>query len=90
MTNSSPIARLLARYSRVASRHSGKTLLVFFAFLVLAAMPVRSLQLVTDMAELLPTEHPSVKALRRIAGRQKSATNMVMIIDPTPPGTGVI
>ena len=81
MTNSSPIARLLARYSRVASRHSGKTLLVFFAFLVLAAMPVRSLQLVTDMAELLPTEHPSVKALRRIAGRQKSATNMVMIIE---------
>jgi len=32
------------------------------------------------MAELLPDQHPAVLALRRIAGRQKSATNLVMLI----------
>lgn len=54
---------------------------MFLVFLVLAALPIRSLGIVTDMAELLPMDHPSVQALRRIAGRQKSATNMVMIIE---------
>ena len=32
------------------------------------------------MAELLPDQHPAVLALRRIAGRQKSADQLVMLI----------
>ncbi|HEY1586893.1 MAG TPA: MMPL family transporter, partial [Polyangia bacterium] len=38
------------------------------------------LELHTDLAELLPDKHPAVLALRRIAPRQKSNTNLVMLI----------
>jgi predicted RND superfamily exporter protein len=71
---------LFARYVAFAERH---TALLVSAFFVLAAVALSfaiKLELHTDMAELLPDQHPAILALRRIAGRQKSATNLVMLI----------
>lgn len=81
MSNQSLLPRLFSRYVRFSARHYGKILLGFLGVLLLAVIPIRQLQLQTDMAELLPKDHPSVQALKRISGRQKSATNMVLIIE---------
>jgi len=75
------LARLCARYIGFAGRHAGLLLLLAAVVLGLALMLVLKLELRTDLAELLPESHPSVQALRRISGRQKSATNLVLMID---------
>jgi predicted RND superfamily exporter protein len=71
---------LFARYVAYAER---RTMLLLCLLLLVGAgaleMALR-LELHTDMAELLPDQHPAVLALRRIAGRQKSATNLVMLV----------
>src|SRR5262249_46353507 len=57
-------------------------ILIGFAGLTAGSIFVaQKLELRTDLAELLPEGHPSVMALRRVAGRQKSATNLVIILD---------
>ncbi len=81
MSNQSLLPRLFSRYVRFSAHHHRKILLGFLGVLLLAVIPIRQLQLQTDMAELLPKDHPSVQALKRISGRQKSATNMVLIIE---------
>lgn len=48
---------------------------------VLGALSASRLSLHTDMAELLPDAHPAVQALRRLAGRQKSSTSLVLLIE---------
>mgnify|MGYP000267008853 CR=1 FL=1 len=75
------LARLCARYIGFAGRHAGLLLLLAAVVLGLALMLVLKLELRTDLAELLPESHPSVVALRRVSGRQKSATNLVLMID---------
>lgn len=81
MTNPSLLARQISRYTEFSGRHYGKILLGFVLLGVLALVPIRKLELQSDMAELLAKNHPSVIALKRIAGRQKSATNMVVIVE---------
>src|SRR5262249_49487674 len=51
--------------------------------LVPAVQLVRSID--TDLAELLPGNHPGVLAYRRLAGRQKSSTNLVLLVNSTDP-----
>lgn len=80
-SSESRLARLCARYIAVASRHAGLILLAAVGLVGLALIPVFKLELRTDLAELLPESHPSVQALRRVSGRQKSATNLVLMID---------
>ena len=77
----SRLARLCARYIELASRRAGWILLAMVGLVGLALFPVLKLELRTDLAELLPESHPSVMALRRVSGRQKSATNLVLMID---------
>ena len=71
---------LAGRWVAFAER---RTALVLFAIANVAfaalALAMR-LELRTDMTELLPDGHPAVVALRRVAGRQKSATNLVMLV----------
>ena len=58
--------------------------LVLFAAVLVSALALAvaaKLELRTDLAELLPESHAAVQALRRIAGRQKSATNLVLIVE---------
>ena len=74
--------RVFARYVAFAERH---TLLILGVLALVCAgtrcyPPVDRAELHTDYTELLPDEHPAVLALRRIAGHQKSATNLVMIV----------
>ncbi|MSP63258.1 MAG: hypothetical protein EXR72_23535 [Myxococcales bacterium] len=77
----SRLARACARYVAFAERRTG-LLLGLLALLGLASLyPTLRLELHTDMAELLPDDHPSVAALRRISGKQKASTNLVLLIE---------
>jgi uncharacterized protein len=69
-----------ARYVAFAERRAGALVLAFAALAAAAFALATRLELHTDMAELLPDAHPAVVALRRLAGRQKSATNLVMLV----------
>jgi predicted RND superfamily exporter protein len=79
--NRGPLARTFARYVALAERRSGLLLALLFGLFVTALWPALHLELHTDMAELLPDNHPAVLALRRIAGRQRSSTNLVILIE---------
>src|SRR5439155_654658 len=79
--------RLFSRYVTFAERHT-VLLLLIFAGLFAATVPYATKMIAslhTDFTELLPEDHPSVVALRKIQGRQKSATNLVMIIQSPSP-----
>ena len=73
--------RLFSRYVALCSRHCNKLLGAFLLLCPLALVPTMRLELHTDLAELLPDSHPSALAMRRIAGHQKSGTNLVLIIE---------
>jgi predicted RND superfamily exporter protein len=75
-----PPARIFAWYVAFAERYNLRLLGVLLAVMLVALGFASRLELHTDFAELLPDNHPAVLALRRIAGRQKSATNLVMLI----------
>lgn len=72
--------RLFAWYAALAHRRTGTILLVLGILAVLTAWPISRLELHTDMTELLPEGHPAVMALRRVGPRQKSSTNLVLLI----------
>ncbi|GAC1342691.1 MAG: hypothetical protein NVSMB23_15660 [Myxococcales bacterium] len=75
-----PATGFFARYIEVATHKSGHLLLIL-GLLALGAFSLATrLELHTDMAELLPSDHPSVVALRRIEGKQKSSTNLVVLV----------
>jgi predicted RND superfamily exporter protein len=75
-----PPAKIFAAYVAFAERHTHGLLLTLIAIMFVALAFACKLELHTDMSELLPDKHPAVLALHRIAGRQKSATNLVMLI----------
>jgi predicted RND superfamily exporter protein len=55
--------------------------MLILALLGLGAFALATrLELHTDMAELLPSDHPAVVALRNIQGKQKSSTNLVVLL----------
>lgn len=77
------VEHLASRYLRLATPRPGLLLLCFLVIAGLCVKPVIELlaELHTDMAELLPDEHPSVVALRRVTPRQISSTNLVVILE---------
>jgi hypothetical protein len=75
-----PPAKIFARYVAFCERHTGKMLGALIVVMLVALGFAARLELHTDMAELLPDQHPAVLALHRIAGKQKSGTNLVMLI----------
>lgn len=82
---SRPPARIFAWYVAFAERHTLALLSTLFLVMIVTLGFASRLELHTDLAELLPDKHPAVLALRRIAGRQKSATNLVMLIHSSSP-----
>jgi uncharacterized protein len=72
--------RWFGRYVALAQKRTGLLLLILGAVALIAGWSALKLELHTDMSELLPDQHPAVLAFRRLAGRQKSATNLVMLI----------
>jgi hypothetical protein len=72
---------LFSRYVRFAERRTGLVLVCFAVLATVAGFIVKTrFELRTDFTELLPPDHPAVVALRTIPPRQKSATNLVMLI----------
>ena len=74
------IKRLFGRYVAFSERHAGLLLVGFLALTAGAVWVAMHLELHTDFSELLPANHPALDALHRVAGRQKSATNLVMLV----------
>ena len=74
------VKRLFGRYVAFSERHTGLLLVGFLLLAVGSAFTAMRLELHTDFSELLPADHPALDALHRIAGRQKSATNLVMLV----------
>jgi predicted RND superfamily exporter protein len=74
------VAAFFGRYIRFADRRAGLILISALILAALVVIPVTKLELRTDLAELLPETHESLLAMRRIAGRQKSATNLIIIL----------
>ena len=60
------VRRLFDWYVSVAERRTGLLLVLFLALGVVALTLALKLELHTDMAELLPDNHPAVQAFRRI------------------------
>ncbi|MCS6915270.1 MAG: MMPL family transporter [Myxococcales bacterium] len=73
--------RLFAGYVRFAERKTSLVLGALGLLALSALVPVSQLELRTDLVELLPEHHPAVRAIRTVTPRQKSATNLVMIIE---------
>lgn len=70
----------LGRYVAVASRHALLLTLLFLGLAAATAIPLSRLGLRTDMAALLPEQHPAVVALRRIEGRMRSMLYMFVAL----------
>jgi predicted RND superfamily exporter protein len=75
------LAPLFRRYIDLAARFPGLLLLLFLGLAGLCVVPITQLELHTDLAELLPDDHPAVQALRRVGPRQISSTNLVVILE---------
>ncbi len=74
------IGRTAVAYVALCRRRSGVVLLGLGLLALLCALPIARLDLRTDIADLLPDAHPAVAALHRLAGRQMSSTNLVLLI----------
>ncbi len=74
-------ARLFRRYVALAQSAPGRLLAAFALLAGLWLVPISQLDLHTDLAELLPDDHPAVQALRRVSPRQISSTNLVLILE---------
>lgn len=72
--------RLAEAYVAFARRHTVWLLLLAAVLCFSAALPLRQLALSTDIAELLPANAPAVAALRRVSARQRSASNLIILV----------
>src|SRR5438477_9916969 len=72
--------RLFKWYVSFAERYTRRVLGALLLVMAVAVVFMFRLELHTEMSELLPPQHPAVLALHRIAGRQKSAENLMMLI----------
>lgn len=78
--NPTRIVRFFSSWVSFSERHAGKLLLMLLGLAAAMALLAMRLELHTDFSELLPEQHPAVVATRQIFPRQKSATNLVMIV----------
>ena len=79
------LKRFFGGYVALVERRTGWFLIAFLLISVASLFEVRKLELHTDLAELLPDNYPAVVALRTISPRQKSATNLVMLVHSKNP-----
>ena len=77
--------RWLAQYVEFSARRSTWMIALFALLIACAVFIAMRLELHTDLTELLPPEHPSARALRTVSSRQKSATNLVLLIESPDP-----
>ncbi len=80
-----PPLRRAARLFRSLERRAVVVCLLFLVVGIgLGAISAR-LELRTDLTELLPADHPAVVALRTVSPRQRSASNLVMLVEGPDP-----
>lgn len=77
--------QLVARYLTLAERRAALLVIAFGGLGALALSLAAGLELRTDMADLLPQDHPTVQALRRTSARQRSASSLVLLIGGPDP-----
>jgi predicted RND superfamily exporter protein len=75
-----PPLTLFKWYIAFAERHNLALLGGLLVVMAISLAFALRLELRTDLSELLPPQHPAFLALRRIAGRQKSGLNLMMLI----------
>src|SRR5207302_10720372 len=63
-----------------SKRHAGALATAYALLTALALSQAVRLGLNTDMAELLPHDHPGVVAYKRLTGRQRTSTNLVLLV----------
>ncbi len=80
-----PPPSIFARYVAFAEKRARWLLLGLGLLGLLSIVPILGLELHTDLTEILPDQHPAVIAFRRISGRQKSSTNLVLMISSPDP-----
>ncbi len=71
----------MTRYLRYAAAHPWRCVL---AFVLVAAVSLRlaaRLELHTDMAELLPANHPAVVALHRLSDHQRLGQSLIVLVE---------
>jgi predicted RND superfamily exporter protein len=75
------VIALYRRYLALAARRPGPLCAGFFALALVALGFARRLELHTDMAELLPRDHPAVAALHQLAEHRRLGSHLVIVID---------
>lgn len=81
----SAVEKLCGSYISLAEKRAWPLLLWFWLVAALLLWPISQLELHTDMAELLPDNHPAVQALRRVVPRQISSSNLVIVVESPDP-----
>jgi predicted RND superfamily exporter protein len=81
------VKRLWRRLASLQTRRPGAFLLAFALLAVLGAWRASKLRLVTDFADLLPEDQPSVIELHRILGRTRGLGNVFVVLEGDDPAT---
>ncbi len=79
------LSRLWRRIAVLQTRNPRTVLLVFAIVAVLGAWRASKLKLVTDFADLLPQDQPSVVELRRILARTRGLSNVFIVLEDEDP-----
>lgn len=73
--------RLLRRLFDALAANAGALCVGFVVLAIGLGIAARTLVLRTDVTELLPADHPAVVALQTVSPRQRSASNLVILIE---------
>jgi uncharacterized protein len=71
----------MTRYLALAARRPWRCVLACVLVAAVALGLGRKLELHTDMAELLPADHPAVAALQRLADHQRLGQSLIVIVE---------
>jgi len=80
------LSRLWRRIAVLQTRNPRTVLLAFAVVAALGAWRASKLKLVTDFADLLPQDQPSVVELRRILARTRGLSNVFVVLEDRDPG----
>src|ERR1700733_2565792 len=79
------LSRLWRRIAVLQTRNPRSVLLVFAIVAALGAWRASTLKLVTDFAELLPQDQPSVVERRRTLARARGLSNVFIVLEDQDP-----
>jgi predicted RND superfamily exporter protein len=86
-TLAATLKRFWRRLATLQTRRPGAFLLVFALLAGVGAWRASKLRLVTDFADLLPVNQPSVLELHRILARTRGLSNVFVVLEGSDPAT---